>query len=413
LRRGLAFAPSGSHVLTACDDKTVKYWNLGNGANDRALTGAGGALNAVAVSKNNALVATGGAEGVVRLCTFADGKQVGSFTVPGPVRGLAFSPNNQVLLTACGDKTIIATNVIYNPGQLLPADFGKESQRFAHAASAHDVVFAADSSTFYSAGADKMAKAWKVASDNPTKSLGHPNLVDAVSFNSAGTVLATGCHDGSVRLWDWAKGAMTKEIKAHAAGMPPMPAPIYAVVWTPDGKQVLSASYDQSLKLWDATSGSLVREFKAYKEKASEKGHRDGVFCAALSPDGKELASGSSDRSIKIWNVADGNVLREFVNPKLKQDAMHGVQSHPGWIYSLRYTADGKYLVSVGGAPRNQGYLAVWSVADGKLLYGEELPLGSFYSVAISPNGQELAIGAGKPGQETNSSYVVKMPKLQ
>ena len=156
----------------------------------------------------------------------------------------------------------------------------------------------------------------------------------------------------------------------------------------------------------------MVREFKAYKEKVSDKGHRDGVFCAAFSPDGKQIASGSSDRCIKIWNAADGNVIRELVNPKIKQDAMQGVVSHPGWVYSLRYTADGKYLISVGGAPRNQGYLAVWNAADGKLEYGEELPLGTFYSVALSPDGQHLAVGAGRTGQETNSSYILTMPKL-
>jgi WD40 repeat protein len=405
--RGLAFAPSGTHVLTASDDKTVKLWNLGNGVAERTLTGAEGALSAVAVAKNNVLVATGGAEGIVRLYNFADGKQIGSFKAPAPVRGLAFSPNNQILLTACEDKTIIASNVIFNPGQPPPAEFGKEMQRYAHGAAAVDVAFTADNATFYSGSADKTAKAWKVASENPTKVLAHPNLVDAVAFNPAGTVLATGCHDGSLRLWDHAKGVMTREIKAHVT---PNATQIYCVVWTPDGKQVLSGSFDGSLKLWDATSGAMVREFKAYKEKAFDKGHRDGVFCAAFSTDGKQLASGSSDRSIRIWNVADGNVLRELSNPKLKQDAMQGVMSHPGWIYSLRYTTDGKQLISVGGAPRNHGYLAVWNAADGKLEYGEELPLGTFYSVSLSADGKQLAVGAGRPGQEMNSSYVLSLP---
>src|SRR5262249_49049848 len=335
--------------------------------------------------------------------------QVGSFKAPGPVRGLAFSPNNQILLTASEDKTIVATNVVYNPGQPPSPEFTKTLQTYAHGAAALDVVFAADNATFYSASADKTAKAWKLASENPTRVFGHPNLVDAVAFNPTSTVLATGCHDGSVRLFDHAKGALAKEIKAHAT---PNATQIYCVVWTPDGKQVLSGSYDGSMKLWDAAGGTQVREFKAYKEKVSDKGHRDGVFCAAFSPDSKQIASGSSDRCIKIWNAADGNVIRELVNPKIKQDAMQGVVSHPGWVYSLRYTTDGKYLISVGGAPRNQGYLAVWNAADGKLEYGEELPLGTFYSVSLSPDGKHLAIGAGRPGQETNSSYILTMPKL-
>src|SRR5262249_50413003 len=115
--RGLTLITGGSHVLTASDDKTAKLWNIGNGANERTFAGAGGALRAVVVSKDNVVVATGGAEGVVRLYTFADAKQIGSFKAPGPVRGLAFSPNRQVLLTASEDKTILASNVQFNLGQ--------------------------------------------------------------------------------------------------------------------------------------------------------------------------------------------------------------------------------------------------------------------------------------------------------
>src|SRR5262249_26264301 len=155
--------------------------------------------------------------------------------------------------------------------------------------------------------------------------------------------------------------------------------PIYSVAWTPDGKQVVSASLDKSLKLYDAASGNLVREFKAFKEKDFEKGHHDGVFSVAISPDAKLLASGSSDRSIKLWNIADGSVVRELSNPTIKtnQPGPDGKpipgqfpQAHPGWIYGLRFTSDGRFLVSVGNAPKNQGYLAVWNVADGKMLHG-------------------------------------------
>ena len=135
-----------------------------------------------------------------------------------------------------------------------------------------------------------------------------------------------------------------------------------------------------------------MKEFKGYKEKDFEKGHREGVFTAAFSPDGKSIVSGSSDRSIKVWNVADGSVTRELVNPNLKPGAWP--MAHPGWVYGVRFLPDGR-LVSVGGAPRNHGFLATWNVAEGKMLTGEEMPLGTFFSVAVSPDGQFLAIGAG------------------
>src|SRR2546421_10745685 len=97
------------------------------------------------------------------------------------------------------------------------------------------------------------------------------------------------------------------------------------------------------MKLWEAETGKLVRTFKAYKEKDFEKGHRDGIFCAAFSPDGKTIASGSSDRSIKLWNVADGTVIRELVNPNIKPGVIpQPPQAHPGWVYGVRFTSDGK-----------------------------------------------------------------------
>jgi WD40 repeat protein len=412
--RALAVTPSGSHVLTGGDDKILTLWNAGNGARERTLSGAEGPLLALAVSRNGALVAAGGADQTVRVYQFADSKVLGQFKTPGPVRSLAFSPNNQVLTAACADKSVLAWNVIFNPGQPPGPDFGKPIATLAHSAPATAVTFAPDGTHFFTSSQDQTIKDWKIASEAPLKNFGHPNLVDAVAFNSTGTLLATGCHDGNFRIWDVAKGQAVQTIPAHIVMN--QPSPIYSIAWSPDDKQLLTASYDRSMKLWNAADGKLIREFKGFKEKESEKGHHDGVFSAAFGPDGKFIASGSSDRTVKLWNVADGTVVREFVNPNVSApaSALPGpAPAHPGWVYSVRFTSDGKHLVSAGNAPRGRGYLAVWSVADGKLLHGEELSLGPIYSVAVSPDNKFLALGCGPRGrdlQETNG-YILKMPE--
>jgi WD40 repeat protein len=415
--RALAVMPNGTHVLTAGDDKKVKLWNVQTGAAEqRALDGADKPLKAVAVSKNNVLVAAAGDDATVRVYTFADGKLLASIKAPGAVRGLSFSPNNATLAAACEDKSVATWNVVFTPGQPVPAEFGKPLTTYTHGGAAHDVAFAADSVTFYSASADKTIKQWKFASDAPVKNFPHPNLVDAVAFDKTGALLATGCHDGKVRIYDVAKAAVQKEINAHPGAPPAGPAAVYCVAWSPDGKQVVSGSLDHSLKLWDAASGNMVREFKAYKEKEFEKGHRDSIFAVAFSNDGKFIASGSSDKTIKIWNVADGSVVRELVNPNLKAPAAPlPAPSHPGHVYGVRFTKDDKYLISVGGAPAGKGFLAVWNVEDGKLLTTQELPTGTLYGLALSPDGTKLALGTGgvRGGDDINRSYIIKMPEVK
>jgi WD40 repeat protein len=390
----------------------VTLWNLTNGANERSFGPAG--ATAVAVARSGALIAVGGADQIVRLFDAANGQELRTLKVPGKVRHLAFSPNNQTLAAACEDRSLLTWNATYTPGKPVPAEFGKPLQTQQHDAAAAAVVFAADSVHYYSSGADKRIRAWSFANDAPAKSFAHPNLVDAVAFNPAGTLLATGCHDGNLRVWDLAKG----QPKVIAAHVKPAAAPIYAVAWSADGKQIVTASLDHTLRLGDADSGKMIREFKGYKEKEFPKGHQDGVFCVAFSPDGKQIASGSSDRTIKLWNVADGSVAREFVNPNLKAppNTIPGPpQSHPGWVYSLRFTVDGQHLISAGNAPGNQGYLAVWNIADGKLLASEELPLGPFYSVAVSPDGKLIGVACGPHGGQAQEvpSYLLKMPALK
>jgi WD40 repeat protein len=417
--RAMTVTANGSHIVTAGDDGKIKLWNAGNGANERTLDGGGKGVQALAVSKNNVLLAAGCGDGIVRVFTLNDGKLLAEIKAPGVVGNLTFAPNNQTLAAACasaeGAGVLQTWNVAFNPGQAAPAEFGKPVQTYSGAGEVGGIVFDSKGTVFYSASANKPIQVWKLAADTPVKNLAHPNIVNAVAFNPAGTQLATGCHDGRLRIFDVAKGTVVREIQAHVTA--PQPSAIYCLSWSGDGKQIVTGSYDHSLKLWNAEDGKLVREFKRYEEKKFEKGHHDSVVTAALAPDGKTLASGDWDHAIKIWNVADGNVLRELTNPQLKAAGAipQPPQAHPGVVYSLRYTPDGKRLLSAGAAPRLRGYLAIWNASDGKMLYGGEQSLGTLFSLAVSADGKYMALGSGGSstgGEEGNKNnvYVMKLP---
>src|SRR5207248_1780829 len=81
--------------------------------------------------------------------------------------------------------------------------------------------------------------------------------------------------DGEIRFFDLVKNAQAKEINAHITvkDKQNIQNPIYSLTFSADGKQLLSSSFDNSIKLWDVASGNLVKEFKPFKVKDFEKGH--------------------------------------------------------------------------------------------------------------------------------------------
>ena len=75
---------------------------------------------------------------------------------------------------------------------------------------------------------------------------------------------------------------------------------VNSVAFSPDGQRLASGSGDKTVKIWDSATG---------KELFALKGHADPVTSVAFSPDGQRLASGSRDQTVKIWDSATGKEL--------------------------------------------------------------------------------------------------------
>src|SRR6202035_2476509 len=78
-------------------------------------------------------------------------------------------------------------------------------------------------------------------------------------------------------------------------------AAVTSVVFSPDGKRIASGSFDMTIRIWNAETGDLI--------SAPFKGHNDGIGSVAFSPDGKHIASGSYDATIRIWDGETGDLV--------------------------------------------------------------------------------------------------------
>ena len=143
---------------------------------------------------------------------------------------------------------------------------------------------------------------------------------------------------------------------------------VLSAAFSSDGKTLASGSEDNTIKLWDVATG---------KERFTLKGHTQPVWSVAFSPDGMTLASGSWDGTTKLWDVATGKERASLLGPG-------------GWAVScVAFSPDGKLLASGSESKTIQ----LWDVATGKkgtTLHGHT---GWVRSVAFSPDGKLLASG--------------------
>lgn len=122
-----------------------------------------------------------------------------------------------------------------------------------------------------------------------------------------------------MKIWDTATGAYLTLV-GHLD-------PIYCVIFAPDSRLLASGSSDDTVRVWDITTGSLLHTLRS---------HSSSVHCVTFSPDGLFLVSGSSDRTIKLWDVVTSTLIHTF-------------EGHWDTGLSLRFSLDDQLLATSSG----------------------------------------------------------------
>jgi WD40 repeat protein len=143
---------------------------------------------------------------------------------------------------------------------------------------------------------------------------------------------------------------------------------VQSVAFSPDGRQVVSGSLDKTVRICNAQTGAELRVLQ---------GHNDDVRYVAFSPDGKHVVSGSGDKTVRIWVAQTGAELRVL-------------QGHDSTVYSVAFSPDGKQVVS-GSADKTVRIWVAQTGAELRVLQGHD---SSVSSVAFSPDGKQVVSGS-------------------
>ncbi|WUS86067.1 helix-turn-helix domain-containing protein [Streptomyces canus] len=223
-----------------------------------------------------------------------------------------------------------------------------------------------------------------------TRLVGRPGVMQAVAVSPNRQVLATAGEDGTIQLWSLGSskaggsadgssvsGSLARlngSLRAHTKT-------VFALAFSPDGRTLASGGGDRTVRLWrvPAHGGRLEPLGRPITGPSST------VYAISYRPDGRTLAAGSADGTVRLWDVT--NPGRPVAGPSERS----GASGSDNTVQSVAFSTDGGLLASAG----KDGTVRLWRVTGraGLVPYGTALtgPAKTVFGVAFSPDGRTVA----------------------
>ena len=411
------FSPDGKYIVSGSNDNTARVWEISTGKEvARMILDSGPGITIF--SPNGKYVVTSSAPSYIRVWDLTTGKEVEYLTPDNMVLNFTFSPDSKyVAWHNLNDETI----------EVLGSQSGKEIQSFDTDYNVISFTFSPDSKYVVTRGRDNSVNILEIDTHIKVATMTHEGAILSVDFSPDGKYIVSGSEDNTARVWEISTGKeiarMTHDGIVNSVAFSPDSKYVIsgsddktARVWEiSTGKEVSFMEYDGWVDFvisgdfevtitsnWD---GAVLRAIEtATEEKLPLQGHmvvshdrRYGVIAefgdtsiyigevsenepyahmthdatvnsVAISQDGKYVASGSDDKTARVWDSATGSEVSRI--------------THDSKVNSVSFSPDGKYVVS--GSDDNTA--RVWEISTGKEI-ARMTHDGTVGSVAFSPDG--------------------------
>ena len=388
----VAVAPQGTWLASAGRDQTVRIWDVHAGRCRAVLTGHAGEVTSVAIAPNESWLASTGADRTIRIWDAATGAcraVLDGHT--GPVAAVAVAPDSTWLASGGDDCTAWIWDVTTaQPRAVLEG----------HTRPLTSIAIAPDGDWLATSARDGTVRIWDPVRGHCRAVLtGHTDAVMSVAIAPRGDWLATGGNDETVRTWDavtgthpgrtgrsdevtsvavapdgawlatagdraWATlhnadGRGRRSFQLHTRW-------ITGLAVSPDGEKVAVAGGFGTTGIYSTRTGRI--------DLTPFAGHVDSVLAVAIAPDGELLATTGRDRTVRIWNLANGAELHCFTG-------------HTDAVISVAFGPRGGWLATAS----RDGTVRIWDLAAGECratFTGHTAPI---VAMALAPDGTWLA----------------------
>jgi dipeptidyl aminopeptidase/acylaminoacyl peptidase len=290
----------------------------------------GAALYALAFCPRGHLLASGGADKVIRLWDPATGRERRRLAGHRDnINGVAFTPDGRILASASDDHTV----------RLWDVATGREVRCLTeHAAEVSTVAFAPDGARLASAGWDGTIRLWDLRTDAKPLCFSQPGArLAAVAFAPDGKTLASGKYSGigsAVCLWDAERGTVRQRVEVGES--------VEALAFSPDGWSFVTGHTDTTL---------IIHERTGAHERCRLGGRAGWVKSVAFSPDGRLLLAGAAggigERGAFLWQLGGA------------ESGIHLDQHARGYTRAVAFAPDGKRIATAA----DDGSIGLWDTS--------------------------------------------------